>query len=91
MESSNFAFEKCGTYLIPYSGSSSQGLLHFSGVPMPIDYTVTYLSDSSHVKLLPHIRDCSGQNFLEEFNKVVSSGTADPDNTTPGVLYFKYL
>lgn len=91
VESSNFAFEKCGTYLIPYSGSSSQGLLHFSGVPMPIDYTVTYLSDSSHVKLLPHIRDCSGQNFLEEFNKVVSSGTSDPDNNTPGVLYFKYL
>lgn len=87
----NFDFEKCGTYLIPYNGRSSQGTLYFDSVPVSIDYTVTYLSDSSHVKLLPHIRDCSGQNFLEEFNKVVSSGTADPNGSTPGVLYFKYL
>ena len=87
----DFTLEKCGTYLVSYDGSSDQGILYFNSVPVSTDYTVTYLSDSSHVKLLPHIRDCSGQNFLEEFNKVVSSGTTDPDAATPGVLYFKYL
>jgi hypothetical protein len=87
----DFVLEKCGTYLIPYGGSSTQSTLYFNSVPVPVDYVVTYLSDSSHVKLLPHIRDCSEQNFLEEFNKVVGSGRADPDDSTPGILYFKYL
>lgn len=86
----NFNFGKDGTYLLPYDVDISH--LFWSNTPTSsIQYTLSYLSDSSHVKLLPHIRDCSEQNFLEEFNKVVSSGTADPDNTTPGVLYFKYL
>lgn len=63
-----------------------------SGTIGDIDYEIRYLRDTNFVDaskiLASKVRP---EDVAAELAKLISYGTSDPDGTTPGILYFKYL
>lgn len=82
-----------GVYQLPYQGNYADSLSFDFSSPIAANYSVSYLQDTatSAIQTIKHVRECNSKNFAEELSKAISSGRSDPDSSTPGLLYFKYL
>lgn len=83
--------ETAGTHLIRFPERGSVGGIVGIISGTAVNYEISYLHESGPETALQFVKECDTENFTNEFNKVISSGRADPDSNTPGLLYFKYL
>lgn len=83
--------ETAGTHLIRFPERGSVGGIVGITTGTAVSYELSYLHESGPETALQFVKECDTKNFTSEFNKMISSGRADPDSNTPGLLYFKYL
>jgi hypothetical protein len=97
---------QAGSYLIPYSPTYSEGAQEFnvggkissSGTNINLSYKLSYFKNDTRLnemfKLSPDIETINRNietRYEKELQRLVTVGTADPDGSTPGLIYFKYL
>jgi hypothetical protein len=94
--SAYIAIPEYGQYNISYQGypnDLTDGLVYLR-VDTPPDCSVTataqYLNNSGHAKALQYFKE-SSDDLANELSKLISIGVDDPDASTPGLFYFKYL
>lgn len=103
----NTALFKGGRYEFDIASTSSSVYTEFYGIRagaygsdvFPANATFSYLPNNSNLAfLVKHIsKDTAGLDTLisksvkSELTNLITTGIADPDASTPGLLYFKYL
>lgn len=104
--SSDVIFQE-GSYLLPYKPTQEtqrddfivSGHLLGSATDIEIEYKLSYFRNDTNLHEILNLssdltsaeKEQTTFDVKKEFESLITVGVADPDITTPGVLYFKYL
>lgn len=87
-----------GTYYLPINENNIPNtpnhtayLINTTGIP--VYYEIGYMKDTELVNILKYVpkSEVDKEDIINEIQNVISCGTEDPDGSTPGLFYFKFV